>query len=145
MQTIRTNSLNRIAITFAVLAGGTWLAAAQPEPGDRPQRRPLPAGEDQPQRGSQFRPQPGALGGGALMAVMRVLTEEQRQSLRGQMQTQREQASKIEEQLRDARKELFAASLAEKFDEAAVREKALNVAKLEAELTVIRAKALSQI
>ena len=50
----------------------------------------------------------------------------------------------LEEKLREARKEIFEAGLKEKFDEAAVRQKAMATAKLDAEMTVLRAKAFSQ-
>ena len=75
----------------------------------------------------------------------RVLTPEQRDSMRGIMESEREKMRGIQEKIRDARKALMKASLAEKFDEEAVRAKALEVAKLEAEVTVIRAKAISKV
>ena len=73
-----------------------------------------------------------------------VLTEEQRTSLREAAAAQGEQSREQELKLRAARKEMLNLSLTETFDEAAVRAKALEVGKLEAELTVLRAKALSQ-
>jgi len=73
-----------------------------------------------------------------------VLTEEQKTSFREAIQSQREKVREIEEKLRDARKELLEAGLKEKFDEEAVRQKAMAAAKLEAEMMVIRAKAFSQ-
>ena len=74
----------------------------------------------------------------------RVLTEDQRASLREAAEAQRDQVREQEEKLRAARKEMLNLSLTDTFDEAAVRAKALDVGKLEAELTVLRAKALSQ-
>lgn len=74
----------------------------------------------------------------------RVLTEEQRQSLRKAMDAQREKSRELEEKMRGARRDLFRASLTAEFDEEAIRAKALAVAKLDAELTVLRAKAFSQ-
>jgi Spy/CpxP family protein refolding chaperone len=76
--------------------------------------------------------------------VMGVLTEEQRASLRIVMEEQREKVRDLEEKARDARKEVFEAGLAEKFDEAVVRQKATEVAKVDAELIVLRVKAFSQ-
>jgi Spy/CpxP family protein refolding chaperone len=75
----------------------------------------------------------------------RVLTEDQRESMRSIMVSQREAMREIQEKMRVARKELLKASLADTFDEEAVRAKALAVARLEADLTVLRAKALSQV
>jgi Spy/CpxP family protein refolding chaperone len=80
-----------------------------------------------------------------LALMERVLTEEQRESMRSIMSSQRETMRDIQEKMREARKELLKASLAEKFEEDVVRTKALAVAKLEADLTVLRAKALSQV
>jgi Spy/CpxP family protein refolding chaperone len=73
-----------------------------------------------------------------------VLTEDQRASLRIAMEQQREKVRELDEKLRGARKEVFEAGLRAKFDEAAVREKAMAAAKLEADMTVLRAKAFSQ-
>lgn len=84
------------------------------------------------------------MGGQFFPLMERVLTEEQRESLRAAMESQREAMRGIEGKLRDARRELMKAGMIEKFDEDAVRAKALDVAKLEAELTVLRAKAFSQ-
>jgi len=75
----------------------------------------------------------------------RVLTEDQRESMRAIMVSQREAMREIQEKMRMARKELLKASLANTFDEETVRVKAMAVAKLEADLTVLRAKALSQV
>ena len=77
--------------------------------------------------------------------VANVLTEEQRASFRKAMEAQRETVRDLENKLRDARGKLFAQGLGEKFDEAAVRQQALAVATLEAEMSVARARALSQI
>ena len=49
----------------------------------------------------------------------------------------------LEEKLRDTRKEIFEAGLTEKFDEDAVRSKAIAASKVEAEVMVLRAKAFS--
>jgi len=50
----------------------------------------------------------------------------------------------VEEKLRDARRDLLQASMIEKYDEEAIRKKALEVGKFDAELTVLRAKAFSK-
>ena len=77
--------------------------------------------------------------------VGNVLTEEQRVSFRQAMESQREKIRDLEPKLRDARKKLVEAGLDGTFDEAAVRAQALAVAALEAELSVLRARALSQL
>jgi Spy/CpxP family protein refolding chaperone len=108
--------------------------------------------EVQPTNPSSLRPgRPGQLPAAAMgrfapgyERLMGVLTEEQRNSLRGALEDQREKVRELEEKTRDARKELFEAGLTEKFDEAAVRQKATAVAKKDAELIVLRMKAFSQ-
>lgn len=127
-------------LAIALLLNSNPVAQAQPNP-DKPDRPRPPLGE-RPRGegpGPRFQPAPGA----ALME--RVLTEDQRESLRTIMVSQREEQRGLQEKMRAARKELLQASLADKFDEDLVRTKALAVAKLEAELTVLLAKAMSQV
>ena len=135
---------------FAAFLGGALLATAQPE-SDKGKEPPSPPREGA-QRGprQQFSPgAPGQFGPGGFSPLYarlaNVLTEEQRASLRQAMEAQREKVRGLEEKLRDARKEIFEAGLKEKFDEEAVREKALAMAKLDAEMTVLRAKAFSKV
>lgn len=76
--------------------------------------------------------------------IERVLTTEQRESLRTAMNAQRESLRAIDGKLREARRELMKASMIDEFNEDAVREKALAVGKLEAEVTVLRARAFAE-
>ena len=128
-----------LTATLAALLSGSLLAPAQTAPKEKSEARPVPPREG----GFQQRLQ--AIVGRGDFAALRVLTEEQRESFRQAMESQREQMRPFEEKLRDARKEMIAAGLAEKFDEDAVRKKALEVGKLEAELSVLRAKALTKV
>lgn len=129
----------------ALALGGSGLMAQpadqqtkNPDSSNPGGRRPFRAGG--PQEGG-FRP--GA--GGALFPLMeRILTDEQRESLRAALEGQREQLRELEGKIREARRDLMKASLTGKFDEDAVRAQALAAAKLEAELTVLRAKAFAQ-
>ena len=75
--------------------------------------------------------------------LMRSLTDEQRASLRNLMAENREKVRELEEKVRQARKEMFTAAILQNFDEKTVREKALEAAKSDAELTVLRVKALA--
>ena len=120
----------------AALLGIATVALAQP-------RQPSP---DQPRAGRPQQP-PGAFGrfGPGFERVMGVLTDEQRSSLREIIEGQRAQMRELEEKLRDARKDLLEAGLSEKFDEEGLRHKAMAAARLEAEMTVLRAKAFSQL
>ena len=131
------------AILLASSLTSTLSARAQSERNAQQERRP--ASGDEPGR---FQRPPGGLMGRAAPGFDRlqtVLTEEQRASLREAMQGQREKLRDLEEQIRDQRQQLMLAGLTAKFDEEAVRKQALAVAKVEAEMTVLRAKAFSQI
>ena len=77
--------------------------------------------------------------------LMSILTPEQRASLRDAMMVQREKMRQLEEKLRAARQELFAAGFKPKVDEKLIRQKGAQVGKLEGELALIRAKAFSAI
>lgn len=130
-----------ICLSAALLFNGWLPAQAQPNP-DNPDRPRPPRAQRGQQPGApepRFQPGPG------LALMERVLTEDQRESMRSIMASQREAMRDIQNKMRDARKELLKASLADTFDEEAVRAKAMAVAKLEADLTVLRAKALSQV
>ena len=130
---------------------GALPALAQPAPNaraDGPRSRPFllddrPRGDFQPDR-PQGGFRPGGPQGQFFPMLQRVLTDDQRASLREAMEAQREPMRDLEEKIRAVRKDLMQASLAEKFDEVAIRNKALEAGKLDAELTVLRAKAFSQ-
>jgi Spy/CpxP family protein refolding chaperone len=77
-------------------------------------------------------------------ALGRVLTDDQRQSLRQIVQAQREQMRPLEQQLRAARQNMLGQITGGQFDESLVRQYAEQSAKAEAELTVMFAKDLSQ-
>ncbi len=131
--------------TFKIILATTVLSStvatfAQPKP-EGQRQQPAPRFTERPQ---PVVVRPGS-GGGGVERVFAVLTEEQRYSMRQASEGQREKVRAIEEKIRDARKAILEASVAEKFDEDAVRNKAEEAAKLDAELTVMRAKALSLI
>ncbi len=133
------------SLVAATIATTVWLNSppttfAQPDP-EAPNRRPPPAGVDR--RGDPA--QPGFQPSRARPMLERVLTVEQRESLHAAMESQRDTMRSLEGKIRDARQALMKASLAEKFDENTIRAKALEVGKLEAELAVLRAKAMSKI
>lgn len=128
---------------LAALLGATGVLA-QPATGEKPENRP-PPGRPFPRGERPAGFQPGMMGGSQFMPqLQRVLTEEQRASLRSALEEQREKSRELEEKMRDARRELLQASLLDAFDEETVRAKALEVARLDAELTVLRARAFSQ-
>ncbi len=65
--------------------------------------------------------------------------------MRGAMEENRDKMRELEEKLRAARKATLDAVLDKKFDEATVRAKLDAAAKLEAEFTLLRAKAFSKV
>jgi Spy/CpxP family protein refolding chaperone len=86
-------------------------------------------------------------GNGRLQAyerILRVLTDEQRSSLREAIFAQREKSRSLEQQIGEARREIFESALVDKFDEQTVRKKLMAAAKMETDLSVIRFKAFSE-
>jgi Spy/CpxP family protein refolding chaperone len=90
------------------------------------------------------RPQGLGAGDRFFPALSRVLTDEQRGSLRAALEPQRDIMQPLEEKLRASRRALLDAVAGGKFDEAAARQNAEASAQAEAELTVIFARALAQ-
>jgi Spy/CpxP family protein refolding chaperone len=74
----------------------------------------------------------------------RLLTDDQRQSLRDLMQSRRDQLQPLEKEMRTSRQALLSQITSGPFDENLVRQYAEQSARAESELTVIFAKALSQ-
>jgi Spy/CpxP family protein refolding chaperone len=93
----------------------------------------------------QFGARAGARFSAGFERVLSVLTDDQRASIREAMAADREKIRELEQKIRESRRELFELGLRDKFDEAAVREKANEAAKLDAEMTVLRVKAISKI
>lgn len=121
--------LNRACCTLAAvgLLGAATLLAAE-APAERPGRdRPDPAGPR------------GGFGGGLM------LDEKQREVLREAVQNHREELGRLNERLRQAQRELAEAMLAEKQDQALIRQKAEAVAKAEVELTLVRAQVIAAV
>jgi uncharacterized membrane protein len=86
-----------------------------------------------------------AVTGIALGGPVGAMTDEQRASYQATLRAMHGEMAELEAKLRAARQEVLDTSLTTKFDENLVREKALAAARIEAELAVIRAKALSQV
>ena len=73
------------------------------------------------------------------------LTDEQKTQIQGIFKAQRESSQALREQLRSKHQALRAASTAATYDEAAVRAAAQDLARVQAELTVARAKAHNEV
>lgn len=132
-----------MAMVAALVLQACLSAQAQPDPSrpDRPKQPDRETRPDQPGGPPGFRGGPGQ----ALPLMERVLTEEQRDSLRQAMESQREKMRGLQENIRAARQAMMKAALADEFKEDVVKAKALEVAKLEAEVGVMRLRALSEV
>jgi len=88
----------------------------------------------------------GAGGAGfGLGGAVNVLTDQQRASFESIVGNERDRMRELQTKFRAAQQDFLAASLTQKFDENVLRQKALAMSQFEAELTVLRAKALSQV
>jgi Spy/CpxP family protein refolding chaperone len=139
------NFIRTACLCFALLGNHSFAKAQSDSP------RPSEPGKS-PR--DSFRPErPFGAGNGPMAnrfgpgfeRLLAILTEEQKSSLRDSMNDQREKSRELEMRALRARKELFEASIAQNFDEEAVRQKATAAGKVEAELMVVRAKALSRV
>jgi hypothetical protein len=73
------------------------------------------------------------------------LDEQQRQAFDDAMQKESEKLRDLEEKLRTAQRELLEATLAADYSETTVRGKAEAVAKIQVDMTMLRAKALASV
>jgi Spy/CpxP family protein refolding chaperone len=144
----RLKPIQTVTFACALLFSASTLVQGQPNP-DRPEQ---PGGEGRRMQRPQQGPQPGGpggfrggQGGQGLPMLEQVLTEDQRESIRQTMEAQREKMRSLQEKMRDARKALMTAAFAEDYKEKVVHAKALEVAKLEADMTVLRLKAVAEV
>jgi Spy/CpxP family protein refolding chaperone len=108
--------------------------AAGANRGNRPDRR---AATGNVPGGAGFTGGRGNFGGGIN------LDDKQRELLREAMQQDNDELRKLAEKLRAAQKELMQAVLAEKYEEKIVREKAELVARIQTDMTLLRARAVA--
>jgi len=137
----KTSVASNLVSTFllATLAVSPLKVFAQPAAGEKSENRQPPT------RSGSFQDRIVSVQQREDVGVFRILTKEQRGSFRETMAAQRNEMRAIEEQLRTARLDVVTAALAEKVDDDAVRKQALEVGKLEADLAVLRAKALAKV
>jgi Spy/CpxP family protein refolding chaperone len=98
----------------------------------------------QGQRPASAQQAPG-VAGFALGGPIGVLTDQQRTSYEAAMQRLRGRMQELQAQLRVARQDFVVASVDQKFDENAMRQKAVAAYRPEVEMAVLRAKALSEV
>jgi Spy/CpxP family protein refolding chaperone len=90
-------------------------------------------------------PQSAETTGIAIGGPVGTLTEQQLASYEKAWSSQRGRLAELQNQLRLARQDLLATSLDEKFNESVIHEKALAVAKIDAEMIVLRVRVFSQV
>ena len=95
--------------------------------------------------GFQGRGGAGGFTGGGLTGGGLALDEKQRELYREASEKNRDELTKLDEKLRAAQKELLQAVIAEKYDDKTVQTKAEAVAKIQTDMTILRAKALSTV
>jgi Spy/CpxP family protein refolding chaperone len=88
--------------------------------------------------------QPG-IAGIAIGGPVGVLTDQQRTSYENALEAMRGRFLELNAKLRAARQDFLNTSVTVKFDENLIRQKALAAAQIEADLAVIRIKALSEV
>jgi len=86
-----------------------------------------------------------SIGGIALGGPVGVLTDQQRASYEAALNNERGRMLELQAGLRAARQDFVVTSVDQKFDENLLRQKALAAARFEAEMAVLRAKAMSQV
>ena len=125
----------------SILMAAGLLGAAMAQGADVPATATPPPNAP-PNRGG------GGGGGGGkrgMAAMGNFLDDQQLTLLRENLQKQGEARNKIQSKMMEAQKALMQAVLAEKQDDAVLREKADAVAKLQAEMTVLMAKAFAPV
>lgn len=144
--------MKRFLITMAVGALSMLMAAAADEPARRPGSPEAPPGRPGDPGGGRGGPsgrrpdfgpeQRGNFPGrGGIMG----LDEQQRGLFQEAMQKERDKTRALEEELRAAQKELVNAIVMPTYDKDDVRTKAEAVAKIQVELTLLRAEALAHV
>jgi Spy/CpxP family protein refolding chaperone len=130
--------LMHLSIALATVASSVALLAAEPD--SEPRRRPGPPGGE-PGRGQRLAPmqRPGGV------PVEAVLNNEQRVQFREEMEAQRDKLRELEQKAAKLRRELDEALFSEKLDEKAVREKSSALAEVDAERSLIRARAFAKV
>jgi Spy/CpxP family protein refolding chaperone len=89
--------------------------------------------------------QAGGVAGFAVGGPIGVLNDQQRTSYDKLLNAQRGRLAELQAKLRMARQELLVTSLDQKFDENVIRQKAEVVARIDAEMMVLRVKVFSQV
>lgn len=137
------NKINKVNLALAAVITAGIIATILPAAGQQNQQQPQPPQNRQPRQPNQPPGGAGNRGGGRFFGNM--LDEKQQQLLMEAMQANAAEINALQEKLRTAQQELVKAVLAEKYDEQVVKQKAEAVAKLQVDMTMLRAKAISSV
>lgn len=136
-----------LAATF-IAAVTAFLTAAEPGP-DAPRRPGTPPGAPPADGPRGPRPFPGQFQGqgpqGGGMPVEAILDQEQRMKFGEEIQGQREKMRDLNEKSMRLRRELDEALFGEKLDESLVHKKTTELSELDAERSLIRARAFAKV
>lgn len=131
-----------ISLFAAMAAVNSALAQDQPRrPGQPDGARPPAERPDGERPRGEFRGGPDGPRGGNFLG----LTEEQREILRSANEEHRDEMGRLGERMREARRGLSEATLAEKLDLEAVKSHAKELAEVQAEMSVIQAQVLAKL
>lgn len=110
-------------------------------------RDQAPRGEARPadRERSEGRPVEGQRGGFNPQEMFQNLNESQRSTLRGFFEINQDITRETTDKMMRLRREIAESALADKPNEALIREKAMEVAKLEADATIARARAFARV
>lgn len=108
-------------------------------------RDQAPRGEARPGERGEKRPGEGQRGGVNPQDLFRDLNDDQRAALRGFFETNQDVMREIGDRTTRLRREIAESALADKPDESLIRDKAMELAKLEADATIARARAFAKV
>ncbi|MGB9602027.1 MAG: Spy/CpxP family protein refolding chaperone, partial [Limisphaerales bacterium] len=138
---------NKCCVSLTAVLNAGLLSALIPlsaQQDQNPQPQPPPPNQPAPPQAGPGGPQGQQPGGpGRFGRFFGNFDDKQRQLLMDAMQANAPQMRELQDKLQAAQQELVKAVIAEKYDEQVVRQKAEAVAKLQVELTMLRAKAVS--
>ena len=136
---IRFRCISRAALVTIFVVGATLTAAEPPDAPRRPGNPPIDGQRVQ-------RPMPGQFqGGGGMPPVESILDQEQRMKFSEEMRNNRERVRELNEKSAQLRRELNEALFGDRLDEGFVRKKTAELSELEAERSLIRARAFAKV
>lgn len=146
---MKRQTLTSLKSLFTALVAGMVLlpiiATAQ-DRDDKPRPRPLPRPQASDRPTDQTRPQAGQPRGDYFLYRFRgILTDEQGESLKEKLEASREAMAELGKKLFEKRRGMMSLILVQPVDKKAIRAAVKEMAKLEAEITIMRANLIASI